>query len=56
MPEPVLPYATIAELARQIRRGASSPVELTEYFLERIGVLNDTLHTYTQVTRERALE
>jgi len=56
VPESLLPYATIAELARQIRLGAVSPVDLVEYFLKRIARLDGTLHALTQLTQERALE
>ena len=39
MTETPLEFATITELARQIRAGGLSPVKLTETCLERIGTL-----------------
>ncbi|MGQ9491339.1 MAG: amidase [Anaerolineae bacterium] len=50
-----LHFQTAAELAQEIRRGALSPVALTEYFLARIEALNGTLGAFRLVTRERAL-
>ena len=50
-----LEFATITELASQIRTGALSPVKLTETFLDRIGALDKRLHAFIAVTRDRAL-
>lgn len=46
---------TISELARGLRHGAFSPVELTEHYLSRLEALDPTLHAFRLVTRERAL-
>jgi aspartyl-tRNA(Asn)/glutamyl-tRNA(Gln) amidotransferase subunit A len=51
----VTEFATVAELAAQIRAGALSPVKLAEMFLERIGALDKRLHAFIAVTRDRAL-
>jgi aspartyl-tRNA(Asn)/glutamyl-tRNA(Gln) amidotransferase subunit A len=48
-------FATITELAAQIRAGAMSPVTLTERYLERITALDKRLHAFIEVTRDRAL-
>jgi aspartyl-tRNA(Asn)/glutamyl-tRNA(Gln) amidotransferase subunit A len=48
-------FATITELAAQIRAGAFSPVTLTERYLERITALDKRLHAFIEVTRDRAL-
>ena len=50
-----LEFSTIAELAAQIRAGATSPVKLTEAFLARITALDKRLHAFIEVTRDRAL-
>ncbi len=48
-------FATIAELATQLRTGALGPVKLAETFLEHIGALDKRLHAFIAVTRDRAL-
>lgn len=48
-------WLTISELSQRIRRGALSPVALTEHLLSRIAVMDPTLHAFKLVTRERAL-
>ncbi len=48
-------FATIAELAPEIRSGALRSVDLTERLIERIGRLNGALHAIVGLTRERAL-
>lgn len=55
MAETPLAFATITELAAQIRSGALSPVTLTETVLERVGALDKRLHAFIAVTRDRAL-
>ncbi len=55
MSDTTLEFATIADLAAQIRRGALSPITLAETFLEKIGALDKRLHAFIAVTRERAL-
>jgi len=55
MTESALPFATIAELAAQIRAGSQSPVKMTEAFLDRIARLDKRLHAFIAVTRDRAL-
>jgi aspartyl-tRNA(Asn)/glutamyl-tRNA(Gln) amidotransferase subunit A len=53
--ETALEFATIAELAAQMRSGALSPVKLAETFLERIAALDKRLHAFIAVTPDRAL-
>jgi aspartyl-tRNA(Asn)/glutamyl-tRNA(Gln) amidotransferase subunit A len=48
-------FATITELAAQLRSGALSPVALAESVLERVGALDKRLHAFIAVTRDRAL-
>ena len=55
MTEQPLHWLTISELSQRIRSGALSPVELTEHLLSRLDALDDTLHAFKLVTRERAL-
>jgi len=55
MAETALDFATISELASQIRVGALNPVKLTEATLDRVTALNPRLHAFISVTRERAL-
>ena len=43
MTETPLHWLTISELAQRIRRGALSPVELTEHMLSRLEALDGTL-------------
>ena len=50
-----LEFATISELASQIRAGALNPVKLAETTLDRVAALNPRLHAFISVTRERAL-
>jgi aspartyl-tRNA(Asn)/glutamyl-tRNA(Gln) amidotransferase subunit A len=53
--ETSLDFATIAELAAQIRAGAVSPVKLAEASLERISAFGKRLHAFIAVTGDRAL-
>ena len=46
---------SISELAAGLRSGEFSSVELTQYFLDRIGRLDDRLNSYISVTAEQAL-
>ena len=46
---------TIAEAARLIAARKLSPVELTQHCLDRIKTVDGTLHSFIQVTSERAL-
>jgi aspartyl-tRNA(Asn)/glutamyl-tRNA(Gln) amidotransferase subunit A len=48
-------FQSIRELGEQIRDGRLSPVDLTQIFLDRIDALDDRLHAFISVTRERAL-
>jgi len=50
-----LPFASIADLARRLRRGELGPVALTERLLERIRRLDPRLHAFIAVTADRAL-
>ena len=49
-----LEHATVKELANLIEKGSLSPVELTEYYLERIERLDQRLNSFMLVTHERA--
>ena len=55
MTEQPLHWLTISELSQRIRSGVLSPVELTEHLLSRLEAMDDTLHAFKLVTRERAL-
>jgi len=48
------PFETVASLSRGIRSGEWTPVQIAEFFLDRIGRLDPALHSYLEVTRERA--
>ncbi|MCI0546011.1 MAG: amidase [Candidatus Rokubacteria bacterium] len=48
-------FAPLRDLARRLRRGELSPVELAESFLRRLEGLGPRLHAVVTVTRERAL-
>ena len=48
-------FATITELAGQIRAGAVSPVKLAEATLDHIAALDRRLHAFIAVTRDRAM-
>src|SRR5262249_60312923 len=53
--ETPLDFATITELAAQIRAGAVSPVKLAETSLDRIRALDKQLHAFIAVSADRAL-
>lgn len=55
MAETALEFATIGEMASQIRAGALSPVTLAEATLGRIAALDPRLHAFIATTPERAL-
>jgi aspartyl-tRNA(Asn)/glutamyl-tRNA(Gln) amidotransferase subunit A len=55
MIETPLEFATVTELAAQIRAGALSSVKLAETCLDRIAALDKRLHAFIAVTRDRAL-
>lgn len=55
MTDDELAFGSITELAAEIRAGALSPVELAQYFLERIDTLDDRLNAFMVVTADRAL-
>lgn len=46
---------TLMEIAQEIRRGAVSPVDVTQAMLDRIARVDGTLHSYTTVTADLAL-
>ena len=50
-----LHWQSLTALAHLIQSGTLSPVDLTEHFLTRLEALDDTLHAFRLVTRERAL-
>ena len=53
--ETPLHYRSLVEVAKEIRDGGRSPVDLTKTMLARIEALEPRLHAYYTVTRERAL-
>jgi aspartyl-tRNA(Asn)/glutamyl-tRNA(Gln) amidotransferase subunit A len=55
MADPRFDFATISELAAQLRGGAVSPVQLAEATLGRIAALDKRLHAFIRVTADRAL-
>ena len=50
-----LAYADLQTLAGALQRGELSPVELTQYYLERIDRLNGAFNAYLHVEPERAV-
>lgn len=55
MKDPIPPFLTIAEAARQIARGKLSPVELTRALLKRIEAVDPRLNAFLLVTGQRAV-
>ncbi len=53
--EPSLADLDLAEVSGRVRRGAVSPVELTQACLDRIEKRNPALNAFVQVTAEQAL-
>jgi aspartyl-tRNA(Asn)/glutamyl-tRNA(Gln) amidotransferase subunit A len=49
-------FLSIAQLAEQIRKGAVSPVEVTQVYLDRIQAVDAKLNSYITVTAELALQ
>jgi aspartyl-tRNA(Asn)/glutamyl-tRNA(Gln) amidotransferase subunit A len=47
-------FITVAEAARRIARRESSPVELTEGCLQRIGAFDDQLQSFVTLTADLA--
>ena len=47
-------WQSLTALAHLAQSGTLSPVDLTEHFLTRLEALDDTLHAFRLVTRERA--
>jgi aspartyl-tRNA(Asn)/glutamyl-tRNA(Gln) amidotransferase subunit A len=56
MAENELCFLSIAQLAEQIRKGAVSPVEVTQAYLDRIQMVDAKLNSYITVTTELALQ
>ena len=50
-----LSFATVAELGRKLRSGATSPVELTEHFLDRLDRVARPLNAVVTLTADLAL-
>ena len=50
-----LHWQTIRQLSEQIHSGQLSPVELMEHLLDRVEALDDRLHAFRLVPRERAV-
>ena len=55
MSDTELHYQNITDLARQVRQGQLSPVEITEHLLDRVEKLDPRLHAIKGLTRDRAL-
>lgn len=51
-----LAYASISEIGKLYRQRKLSPVELTQFLLNRIGLLNPRLNAYLTLNREAALQ
>lgn len=51
-----LPFLSIGEASRLIKKGEISPVELTESVLDRISKLDGDLNTYITVMGEKAMD
>lgn len=49
-------YTPAVDLARQIRRGDRSPIEVVDAFIERIHQRNDTINAYTELFENEARE
>ena len=49
-----LAFASIGELGNMLRRRDVSPVELTEFFFERIEQFDPTINAYISLSHERA--
>ena len=52
---PEFAFLPVRELARRIRSGETRPLELTGYFLDRLGRLGPAYNALVTLTRERAL-
>lgn len=52
---PEIAFATLTEVAEQIRTRALSPVELTQHMLDRIAQFDGQLHAYVTVLAEESL-
>ena len=50
-----LHWQTIRQLSEQIHNGQLSPIELMEHLLDRVRSLDDRLHSFRLVSRERAI-
>ncbi|PWU25268.1 MAG: Asp-tRNA(Asn)/Glu-tRNA(Gln) amidotransferase GatCAB subunit A, partial [Candidatus Rokuibacteriota bacterium] len=55
MAKTAMEFATITDLAAQIRAGVLSPVQLAEASLARIVALDKRLHAFIATTADRAL-
>lgn len=53
---PPLWNMTVAEASTAVQAGRISPIELVEAFLDRIATVDDEIHSYIHVARDRALE
>lgn len=49
-------FQSLTNIARELREGQCSSLELTQYMLQRIAELNPRLHCYSEVTASLALE
>ena len=51
-----IPFLPVTRLAELIKDRTVSPVDVVESYLDRIDLLNDTLHAYLTVCRDEALQ
>ncbi len=49
-------FATVLDLARQIRSGQTTPTQLAEHFIERLETVGRRFNAVVTVTRDLALE
>jgi aspartyl-tRNA(Asn)/glutamyl-tRNA(Gln) amidotransferase subunit A len=49
-------YKTVRKLSEEIKTGSTSPVELTEIFLDRLETHGPTLNSVVTITRDRAIK
>ncbi len=50
-----LPFATVRELGRRLRAGETTPIRLTEMYLERLETIGRRLNAVVTITADRAL-
>jgi len=56
MPDSAIPFTSAADLARRVREGDLSPVEVVDAYLDRIAARNDATNAYVTLLEDRARE